>query len=216
MICVSLAKMNFKKLLQALQKAAMAEIRLDEMALTKKEIARVFAMPLPLIATCRPGRYAEAKRLEMLSAAVANGAAYIDIEMDANGAYHDALQRLADDHHSRIIISYHNEKETPLKKQLNRIIGRCFSQGADIVKVACQVCRREDVLRIIALYEHALAKEGSLIALGMGEQGKWTRVAAPLLGAPFTYAALAPGRETAAGQMSVARMAKLISKLKGA
>jgi 3-dehydroquinate dehydratase type I len=216
MICVSLAKTSFKKLQQTLQKVAMAEIRLDEMTLSKKEIVHVFAMPLPLIATCRPGRYSEIERLEMLSAAIVSGAAYIDIEMDANGAYHHALQKLAKDHHCRLIISYHNENETPSKKQLNKIVTKCFSQGAAIVKVACQVCRREDVLRIIALYEYALAKEGSLIALGMGAQGKLTRVAASLLGAPFTYAALAPGRETASGQMSVARMAKMIGELKGA
>lgn len=214
MICVSLTRMNFKKLLQILKKVAMAEIRLDEMTLSKSEIARVFAMPLPLIATCRPGRYSEPERLEMLSTAIVNGAAYIDIEMDADGAYHDALQRLAKDYHCRIIVSYHNENETPLKNQLNMIVSNCFFQGADVVKVACQVCQREDMLRIIAIYEHTLAKDGSLIALGMGAKGRLTRVAAPLLGAPFTYAALFPGRETAAGQMSAARMAKMISELK--
>jgi 3-dehydroquinate dehydratase type I len=216
MICVSLAKMGFRKLQPILKKVAMAEIRLDEMALSKAEIAHVFSMPLPLIATCRPGRYPEQERLEMLSAAVVNGAAYIDIEMDACCAFHDSLQRLARDHHCRVIISYHNEKKTPQKRQLNRIVSNCFSQGAEIVKVACQVCQREDVLRIIALYEHALAKEGSLIALGMGARGKLTRIAAPFLGAPFTYAALSPGRETAAGQIPISRRAEMIADLEEA
>jgi 3-dehydroquinate dehydratase-1 len=205
--------MGFRKLQQILQRVEMAEIRLDEMALSKAEIAEVFSMPLPLVATCRPGRYPESERLGMFSIAVVNGAAFIDIEMDAGCAYHDALQRLAKDHRCRVIISYHNEKETPPKRQLSRIVSNCFSQGAEIVKVACRVRQRQDMLRIIALYEHALAKEGSLIALGMGAKGKLTRIAAPLLGAPFTYAALSPGRETATGQIPVSRMAKMIAYL---
>jgi 3-dehydroquinate dehydratase type I len=152
----------------------------------------------------------------MLSAAVANGAAYVDIEMDADCAFQDSLQRLAKNHHCRVIISYHNEKKTPQKRQLNKIVTNCFAQGAAIVKVACLVRQREDLLRIISLYEHKLAKGGSLIALGMGAKGKLTRIAAPLLGAPFTYAALLPGRETAAGQMPISRMAKIIADLQEA
>ena len=213
MICVSLAKMSFRRLQQLLPQLAMAEIRLDEMTLSKAEIARIFSLPLPLVATCRPGRYPKTERLEMLSTAIVNGAAYIDIEMEAGCVYRDSLLRLAKKHNCRIIISYHNKNETPQKKQLDRIVSDCFSQGAAIVKVACRVLQQQDMLRIIALYEHSLVKEGSLIVLGMGAKGKLTRIAAPLLGAPFTYAALLPGRETAAGQIPIARMAKIIADL---
>jgi len=216
MICVSLAKVDFSELRRILPRLAMAEIRLDEMALSEAEIARIFAMPLPLVATCRPGRYPEAKRLDMLAAAVAGGAAYIDIEKDAAGAYRQSLQKLAGNHRCRVIISYHNDRETPPRSRLNRIVGDCFSQGADIVKVACRIRRRQDALRIVALYGHASADDGSLIALGMGPRGKWTRVAAPFLGAPFTYAALAPGKATASGQMPVSRMAAIIAELEEA
>jgi 3-dehydroquinate dehydratase-1 len=213
MICVSLAKMDYSQLRRILPRLAMAEIRLDEMALSHAEIARIFSLPLPLVATCRPGRYAEPKRQGMLAAAVASGAAYLDIEMDAGRAYRDSLQRLAGDHHCRIILSYHNHNGTPAKRRLDMIVDSCYAQGAEIVKVACRVRRRQDALRIIALYGHASAREGSMIALGMGAEGKWTRVAAPFLGAPFTYAALLPGKATAAGQIPASRMANMIAEL---
>lgn len=213
MICVSLAKMSFRRLQQALRKVAMAEIRLDDMALSQAEIAKIFAMPLPLVATCRPGRYPEPERREMLATAMVNGAAYMDIEMEADPAYRCSLIKLAREYHCRVIISYHNEKETPPKKRLNRMVETCLSQGAEIVKIACRVKQRRDMLRIIALYELAAAREGSLIALGMGAPGKLTRIAAPFFGAPFTYAAFSPGKETAAGQISFSRMAKMIACL---
>ncbi len=215
MICVSLAGMSYARLRRTVRRLTMAEIRLDQLALSREEITAIFSQPLPLIATCRPGRHSGLQRLEWLTTAIAGGAAFIDVEMDADGAYRHALLKTAAAHHCRVIISYHNESETPPANQLQRIVGRCFSQGAAIAKVACRVKGREDVLRLLALYGWAPGGEGSLIALGMGAQGKLTRIIAPFLGAPFTYAALSPGKETAAGQMSVARMATMISELKG-
>jgi 3-dehydroquinate dehydratase len=40
-----------------------------------------------------------------------------------------------------------------------------------------------------------------LEALGLGPVGTFTRVVATRLGAPFTYASLRPGRDTAEGQL---------------
>lgn len=49
---------------------------------------------------------------------------------------------------------------------------------------------------MLSLYE----SRKNVIALGMGPLGVITRIAAPFLGAPLTYASLAPGKETAEGQ----------------
>jgi 3-dehydroquinate dehydratase len=48
----------------------------------------------------------------------------------------------------------------------------------------------------------------------MGKEAQITRIAAPLLGAPFTYAALESGRETAPGQLDKDTLAALLKLLK--
>ena len=52
-----------------------------------------------------------------------------------------------------------------------------------------------------------------MIALGMGKKGKITRLAAPLLGAPFTYASPAAGSETGPGQLEMDTLIKIYSLL---
>jgi 3-dehydroquinate dehydratase-1 len=53
----------------------------------------------------------------------------------------------------------------------------------------------------------------SIIVIGMGAMGKITRIVAPLLGSPFTFASLGEGKETAEGQMAAEKMRKLMGEL---
>ncbi len=45
-----------------------------------------------------------------------------------------------------------------------------------------------------------------MVIIGMGEKGVITRVAAPMLGAEFTFASAETGKETAPGQISKERL----------
>jgi 3-dehydroquinate dehydratase-1 len=47
----------------------------------------------------------------------------------------------------------------------------------------------------------------------MGEKGKLTRLAAPLLGSVFTYASLGEGKETAEGQWEAASLRRILLEL---
>jgi 3-dehydroquinate dehydratase len=47
----------------------------------------------------------------------------------------------------------------------------------------------------------------------MGAAGKITRVAAPLLGAPLTFASRSPGQETAEGQFDIASLSTLLETI---
>jgi len=51
------------------------------------------------------------------------------------------------------------------------------------------------------------------IGIAMGELGRYTRVVAPLLGSPITYAFL--GDESAPGQLDVKHTQMIIEKLMG-
>ncbi len=49
---------------------------------------------------------------------------------------------------------------------------------------------------------------------GMGKDGRITRIAAPLLGAPFTYASLDNTRETASGQLDSRTLKQIIDMIR--
>ena len=53
-----------------------------------------------------------------------------------------------------------------------------------------------------------------MVVIGMGREGLITRVAAPFLGAEFTFASPGKGKETAPGQLSRAELANLIDQIK--
>lgn len=213
MICVSIGNIDFERLKSVLKEIKMAEIRLDQMSFSIEQVQEIFSVPASLIATFRPGNRGLDERREYLRTAISAGADYVDIEMESPTAFREELGRLARDKGCRVIISYHNHTETPPGPELAGIVQECFNFGADMVKVACQVRLESECARLISLYDTFGARKGRLIALGMGDKGRLTRIAAPLLGAPFTYASLLPGQETAAGQLDGEKLARIMDML---
>ena len=196
MICVSIAEPTLDDCLAAVKGLDFVEVRVDKTGLSLVDVKQLFAEPVKMIATCRPGTRTEDERVAVLLAAVAAGAAYVDIEVDAPRASREAVLAAARGKGCRVIVSYHNFTETPLKHHLLQVIEECFDLGADIAKIICRVQNSQDCVRMLSLYE----SRKNVIALGMGPLGVITRIAAPFLGAPLTYASLAPGKETAEGQ----------------
>ena len=196
MICVSIAEPTLDDCLAAVKGLDFVEVRVDKTGLSLVDVKQLFAESVKMIATCRTGTRTEDERLAILLAAVAAGAAYVDIEVDAPRASREAVLAAARGKGCRVIVSYHNFTETPLKHHLLQVIEECFDLGADIAKIICRVQNSQDCVRMLSLYE----SRKNVVALGMGPLGVITRIAAPFLGAPLTYASLAPGKETAEGQ----------------
>ena len=209
MICVSIVNLDFRRCSTALQDIELAEIRLDELHFSSQQVKDIFSRPQKLIATYRPGKIAENERKEFLLTAIASGATYVDIELETADSFKEPLIQAARRRNCKVIISYHNFEKTPSKSELIVIKNRCFDCGADIAKIACLTLSEADSARILSLYDGPVGEQGKVIALGMGETGKITRIAAPLLGAPFTYAALSPGKKTAPGQLDSATLRKI-------
>jgi 3-dehydroquinate dehydratase type I len=210
MICVSLAEKTFKDCIKALKSVEFAEIRIDKMDVTAEEVNKLFSSHSKLIATCRPGFQRKDERLELLLTAVRAGAAYIDIEMESDEDFKNTITMEARKTGCQLIISYHNFEQTPDKKELNRIVQSCFNAGADLIKVACKVQNNIENVRLLSLLED----ERPIIVIGLGEEGKKTRIIAPLLGSPFTYASLSQGRETAEGQLDWETLEHILNTLK--
>ena len=206
MICVSLREPDYRSFIKALIGLEMAEIRLDGARLSSSEIVSLFAAPLPLVATYRSGRASLEERREMLSLAIRSGARYVDLEIESPPEYREALIGIARTSNCRVIVSYHNEQMTPTRRALDDIADRCEASGADVIKIACRVRSTADCARLLSLYE----RPRPVIAIGMGALGTFTRIVAPFLGAPFTFAALTLERTTADGQLDARTMAEKI------
>ncbi len=218
MICISLQNKTYGQILEILADPSveMAEIRLDRCPLTDEEISELFSQSdTPLVATCRiaeSGSEQEAER--RLHLAVEAGARFADLEIEAPAPVSKRFQQFCRRHGTEIIRSYHNFEETPDEGVLQMALARCFRYGADIAKVVTTCKDQEDADRIEALYTIVLegvdSLQGRLVAFGMGEAGRQTRLECLRRGAPFTYAALNGAEAAAPGQWPADEMRRAL------
>lgn len=206
MICVSLAEPTPERCLAALKGLPFAEIRIDRMRADEEGVRRIFSSHPNLIATCRPGRFSDARRLALLRAAVSAGAAFVDIEVGARASYKRTLLLEARRARCRVMVSHHDLEGTPPREDLEDLVDRCFTSGADIAKIACRVRSSKDNARLLGL----LDDDRALVVVGLGREGRMTRIAAPLAGSLFSFASRTKGRETAGGQIPYKDLDELI------
>jgi 3-dehydroquinate dehydratase-1 len=209
MICTSLGSIKFEDCIKALGKSEYAEVRIDLLDFTDEQFKTLFSLKSKTIATCRPGKLDAAQRMEKLKNAIGAGAGFVDVEYEADIFYRAELMEFAHKNNTQVIVSYHNYECTPGKSELEEIIRQSLKWGADYVKIATNSCSEADNARILGLYEN----NKKLIAFCMGEKGVITRLAAPLLGSLFTFAALNSGCATAPGQLTVEQLYDLYNGL---
>ncbi|MBA4390866.1 MAG: hypothetical protein C0399_07995 [Syntrophus sp. (in: bacteria)] len=220
LICVSIYEPTAETCLDALKNLAFAEVRIDAMNAAIEDMGKIFAQPLTLIATFRPDKPGTPKgktpdadtRKRFLMAAIDAGASYVDIEIESDSAYRRDIINRARSKGCKVIISFHNFCKTPEAKELASITSRCFSEGADIAKIACKVNSGRDSLRLLNILDRDDYR-GRTVVVGMGVQGRVTRVAAPLLGSPFTFASLSDGKKTAEGQIEKGTLEQILQVL---
>lgn len=213
MICTSIQNKTYEEIIAILDRGEveMAEIRLDRCKLSDTEIEDLFGnCDTPLIATCRMKEAGQAAVEHRLKTAIEAGARFADLEVDAPAQVSRYIQKLCRKSGTELIRSYHNFTETPSDEVLGMALARCFRYGADIVKIVTMCNSEEDAARIESLYsvvlEDVQTLEGRLVAFGMGEAGRNSRIECLRRGAPFTYAALSADDLTAPGQWTTASM----------
>jgi len=209
-ICLSIARKGADACLEALAEADLAEIRLDLCGLDDEGIKRVFSYGKELIATFRDGSHPDEERKAALILAIGSGASMVDVELEAEPGYREEIAAAARRKGCRIIISHHDHERTPSREDLEGIVDMCIEAGADIVKIACKAQGPRDCARLLGLLETGRP----MVVIGMGQAGRITRIAAPLLGAAFTFASF-PGEATAPGQMDAEETARIIALVGG-
>ena len=210
MVCLSIADVSADEAMDILSRVNLAELRLDRINFDKKDIKRLFSTRTKTIVTYRQNeKIDENERKNILIEAIKNGASMVDIEVENSDDFKNEIIKAAEKNKSTVIISYHDFEKTPVMRELEQILNWCFESGADIAKIACQANNAEDAARILALYSFGKP----LISIGMGDAGKITRIAAPLLGAPFTYASLEKNKQTAPGQIEADKLESIIKMI---
>ena len=210
MICISIADVTAAEAAQIVNANELCEVRIDRLKLGSDDIKSLFSAKGKTIATYRPSEgVSESTRIGTLLLAIRSGAAYVDIEVETGDLFKDEIIKAARKYGCKVITSYHDFVKTPVMRELEQVLNWCLESSPDIAKISCRVNSIEDNARLLSIY--SLNK--NVISIGMGELGRITRIAATLLGAPFTYAANDKSRRTAPGQIDASTLKNIISMM---
>ena len=207
-LCVSIANSSFDECVEIVKNNALVELRLDLLSLSDKEYEYLLKLNTQYIVTCRYSEDKHPNAIDTLKKVILLGADYVDIEWHLNTPYFNEILKLAKSKNCKVIVSYHNFEATPSVTEMQNIIDTAKNKGADYVKIATEVKTQKDSIKLLSLYEH----NDKLIAFGMGELGRISRVSSLYMGADFTYVSIDENNKTASGQLTTDEM-KTIFKL---
>ncbi len=205
MICVSVGRGRHRMMIAehrhlAEQGVELVELRLDYIRRSVNLKRLLHDRKCPVVATCRRkndgGRWegTETDRRMLLRAAIADGADYVDMEMDVAGQ----IPRYGN---TQRIISYHNFDETP--HNIEEIHHQISKLDPDIIKIATMANNPIDNIKALRLCRDS---DIPTTAFCMGEMGLPSRVLCGRAGAPMTYATFSEDRKMAPGQLTHKQM----------
>jgi 3-dehydroquinate dehydratase I len=223
-ICVSIGRASIDDALaiadSVASQADVLEIRLDYLPVPAVS-SFINTLQIPLLFTNRPhwegGEFTgdEDQRIGALLEAVAENSGYVDLELLAPDETHQRMRMALQQSSTKLILSWHNFKNTPSRQELVGRMAMMQDKGADIGKIITTAQSHQDVLRVLQLQEVAEQLGFPLIAFCMGRLGVVSRVATCDLGGYMTYCAVSDEEATAPGQLSV-RALREIYALMGA
>lgn len=213
-VAVPIAAASVEEVLLASRKAQesgadLVEVRLDTCATLGAPVAEVVAaiprLALPVIATARHGdeqgswRGSEQDRHDLLAAADAAGAAYVDVELAHAGRLRQRVSR------AKLILSFHDFEG--MGGDLAARVAAMRAAGCDVAKVAVQAGDAADLAVIRDLHQRSAG--APLVALAMGEHGLPSRLLAGVWGAHLTFARNDGDAGSAPGQPTVRELVGL-------
>lgn len=230
MICVPITEATHREALRAIEKCAAAdavELRMDLIADGDLDelitAARSAAGNMKIIVTCRSREESPAgtvtqktaipksAKMDLLKRAILREADFIDIELAAGKRAVGELQafRRRQKSPTRIIVSWHDVAGTPSLAKLKEIFVACARAGADVVKIVPYARKMSDNFKVLSLLTYAKDQSRDIIAMCMGDEGKISRIMAPLAGSHLGFASLPGGKPSAPGQLSLPVMQEI-------
>ena len=209
-VCVSIQVNDTKQTIREIKNLSETvdyiELRLDYQTSTINltEIRKVTSKPLIATNRCREqGGYAkgsDVERFQLLLEAAEKGFDYIDLELTILNL--ENYVEVIHEKGCKVILSSHDFNQTPSLEYMQETKDNALNIGGDICKLVGTAKNYEDNL----VYLRFLKENPGNIAFAMGKYGIISRILAPLLGAPFTYASQSTGRECAPGQLTLEEM----------
>ena len=145
--------------------------------------------------------HSQAKRRELIESVLRTRTIDIlDLELENEDAFLDAVMPVARECGARVLLAVHNFAETPPSDVLLGQLRAMRARGADIAKIAVMPKTPQDVLRLLQVTAAARSEwpELPLATMSMGALGSITRVAGFLYGSDMAFAvgkeASAPGQ----------------------
>jgi len=222
-ICVPVVEATVNRARGRYQRAAhkglWTEIRLDYLEEPAPDLQKLFrSLPGPVIATNRlaaeGGRWqgTESDRLERLTKALNLGVTCLDVELAADASFRREMWARRGP--TKLILSWHDFAGTPDVARLEAVLEEMLAAEADVVKLVALAREPADNLRLLSLIPRTKAHGKEIIAFCMGPLGKWSRVAAPLLGSFLSFAPFSKHRASAPGQLTVNDLKRVWNTLK--
>lgn len=221
-LCVSLTERTPKECGAFMQscEADMIEHRMDFMD-SINHLDTIYSISRkPIIATCRSTREGgyfkgeESQRIHHLLRALYAGASYVDIELDTEPSLTSLVQAEVEETGSQLIVSKHFYDNTPLLAELTETLRAIVAAGADIAKIVTTPLTAEDCRTVLQLYNVEQREELPLVSFALGNLGKFTRVCALFLGAPFMYVAQDDGVAATPSQIPLSKMKTILEVLR--
>ena len=204
---------------RAARKGLWTEVRLDYLEEPNPDLQKLFrSLPGPVIATNRlaaeGGRWTgtEADRLDRLTQALDLGVTCLDLELAADAGFRREIGERRGK--TRLILSWHDFAGTPDAARLEMVLEEMLASEADVVKLVALANDPADNLRMLSLIPRARAQGKDVIAFCMGPLGKWSRIAAPLVGSWLTFAPFSQQGASAPGQLTVNDVKRLWQMLR--
>lgn len=162
---------------------------------------------VPLLFTCRIDlegglqQISQEKRLELIVASMESGDVdIVDVELCNDRGFIHSIKECARANNVKLILSYHNFKETPSEPFIYAKLVEAQTAGADISKLAVMPGNYGDVLTLLSATNKARNEtvQIPIVTMSMGPEGAVSRLAGGLFGSDITFAigmqASAPGQ----------------------
>ena len=209
-ICVSILPKTVPEAFLLMEKAEAAhadfiEIRLDRLkdCLENRGLADLVAYgKTPKIATDKASR-SETEHRQLLIGVAKSGFEYVDIEL-STPQLEDLVKELKA-LGAKSIVSFHKLDGSLSVPELNNVLEREISSGAEVCKIVTTAKQMKDNLTTLNFTSTASTK-AKVVCFCIGELGKVSRLLSPIFGGFFTFASLEHGSETASGQFTIQEM----------
>jgi 3-dehydroquinate dehydratase-1 len=212
-ICATIVNNDLEAIRRVESMVDLYEVRIDLIGSEWKATAR--QLTKPWIACNRKSDEGgvwwgdEKARLAELLNALELGARIIDIEFSTEGLA-DVVARIK--RAAQCLISFHDLKGTPPLDNMKALVRRQLAAGADIAKVVTTAQKFDDGISTLQLIQEFPGER--IVSFAMGPLGAVSRLLCPLVGGEFIYAAIEPGKEAAAGQLTVSELRKIFQMIK--